>query len=59
MAYGFEKVLPAINTTVKWIEDKAFKQSPLKYKAPGRWADWKLYWGYVKKEVRFWYRDNL
>jgi len=59
MAHAFPHVFPAINTTVAWIEDKDYKNSPFRFKVLARMPEWKLYWGYAKKEVRFWYQAHL
>lgn len=58
MAYTFPMVLPAINTTTAWIDEKKYKNTPLKFKAPAIVSDMKLKWAYVKKEVRLWYMEN-
>ena len=59
MAYLFDPVLPSINVTSEWIDNKTFKTSPLSFKAPAVWPDYKLYWGYAKKTVRDYYVKNL
>lgn len=59
MAYAFPIVLPAINTTIDWIEEKKYKNSPFKFKALAPMGDMKLKWGYLKKEVRLWYQKNM
>lgn len=59
VAHTFPLVLPAINTTIQWIDDKKYKNSPFRFKAPAVMSDMKLKWGYLKKEVRLWYLNNL
>ena len=52
VAYIFDPVLPGINTTIVWIDNKLYKSSPIRFKAPARWSDLKLKWGYLKKNAR-------
>ena len=59
MSYSYPHLLPTFNITKDWIDDKLYRSSPHVFKAPARWPEWKVKWGYVKKEVRYWYRDNL
>lgn len=59
MTYSYPHLLPSFNVTKDWIDDRLFKKSPHVFKAPARWPEWKVKWGYLKKEVRFWYRANL
>lgn len=59
MAYAFPYVFTAINTTIPWIENKEYKDSPYRFKAVARFGKYKIPWGYAKKEVRAWYKENL
>mmetsp|Transcript_13594 Transcript_13594/g.21248 ORF Transcript_13594/g.21248 Transcript_13594/m.21248 type:complete len:211 (+) Transcript_13594:169-801(+) len=59
VAHVFTPVVPELNKTVEWIENREFKHSPLRFKAPPLQNKAKLYWSYVKKEVRTWYKANL
>lgn len=59
MAYLFDPVLPSINATIDWLDNKLYKTSPLSFKAPTRWPDWKMkYWGYLKNNVRQYYMKH-
>lgn len=59
MAYLFDPVLPSINETINWIDNRLYKSSPLSFKTPTRWPEWKMKsWGYLKKNVRDYYIDN-
>ena len=51
--------MPKFDTTVEWIDDKLYKKSPIRFAVPPPANLPKIYWGYVKKEVRMWYRKNL
>ena len=60
MAFLFDPVLPAINVTTAWIDEKIHEQNPHSFKALARWGDMKVnYWGKLKKTVRLWYIANL
>ena len=59
VAYTFPMVLPALNTTIDWIESKKFKASGFKFKAPPVLSDLKMKWAYLKKEVRLFYIKHL
>ena len=59
MAYGFNMWKPDLNETQQWINDKLYKESPLKFKAQPTLNKVKLIWAYVKKDVRAWYKANL
>lgn len=59
MAHAFPLVLPALNSTIDWIDMKNYKNSPFKFKAPPILNDFKIKWAYLKKEVRLWYMKNL
>ena len=59
MAYLFDPVLPAINTTTSWIDENTYKQNPHSFKASARWGDIKVnYWGALKKSIRLYYIEN-
>jgi len=59
MAHTFPLVLPALNTTIDWIDMKKYKNSAFKFKAPPVMTDIKMKWAYLKKEVRLWYMKNM
>lgn len=59
MAYVFPLVLPALNSTIDWIDMKKYKNSGLKFKAPPVLNEVKLKWAYLKKEARLWYMKHL
>lgn len=59
MSYANPKLLGSFNETKEWIDDRLYKKSPHVFKAPSLWPNWKLKWGYIKKDVRLWYRENL
>ena len=59
VAYGFNMWKPEVAETKKWIDDKEYKKSPLKFKAQPILNKPKLIWSYVKKDVRAWYAANL
>lgn len=59
VAHIFDPVLPGINTTIDWIDNKLYKTSPISFKAPARWSDLKLKWGYLKNWVRSQYKTHL
>lgn len=58
MASVFPMVLPALNSTINWIDTKNYKNSGFRFKAPPVMNDFKIKWAYVKKEVRLWYIKN-
>lgn len=59
MAYTFPLVMPALNSTIEWIDSKKYKASGFKFKAPAVLSDMKMKWAYAKKEVRLFYIEHL
>lgn len=57
-AYLFDPVMPAINTTISWLE-KDYLTSPYSFMKPKRWGKLMLKSGHAKKFVRQWYINNL
>ena len=42
-----------------WIENRKYRMSPFQFAAPAVISDYRLKWADIKKEVRWWYADNL
>lgn len=55
MAHTFNLVLPALNSTIDWIDMKKYKNSGFRFKAPPILSEYKIYWAYLKKEARLFY----
>lgn len=59
MAYGFDSWKPEIAHTKVWIDKANYKESPLQFRAQPVLSKQRLYWAYVKKDVRNWYASKL
>lgn len=59
IAYNYNLVMPSLNVTTDWIDNKRYTKSPLFYKAQPQLSDLKLKWAYAKKEVRLFYIQHL
>ena len=59
LAHAYPYGFVSFNKTANWIEQREFKtKSPLIFKAPVKCNKYKLWWGYLKKDVRTWYVAN-
>jgi hypothetical protein len=62
-AYNYNLVMPSLNTTTEWIDKQRYLSTPLKYKVPPQLSNYKIYWAYLKKDVRRLYikflRDHI
>ena len=58
LAHAYPYGLVSFEKTKDWIETRDFKKSPSIFKAPVRANKYKLWWGYLKKDVRTWYVAN-
>ena len=54
-AYNYNLVIPSLNVTTEWIDKQKYLQTPLKYKVPPALSDYKIYWTYLKIDVRKYY----
>mmetsp|Transcript_35645 Transcript_35645/g.54529 ORF Transcript_35645/g.54529 Transcript_35645/m.54529 type:complete len:81 (+) Transcript_35645:556-798(+) len=59
MAVGFDHISPKLNTTSIYLEEAHHARSPLRFPVPARATGWfALHWGYIRKDVRMWYRQH-
>ena len=57
-AHAFTKGFASFEGTKTWIEDRQYKKSPQIFKAPVRCNQYRLWWGYAKKDARTYYVKN-
>lgn len=59
MAYGYLKRGIDVGNATSWIENKEYQESQLRFKAQPILNKIKLFWAYVKKDVRKWHKSRI
>lgn len=59
MAYYYNSDNFTVEDLTEWIDRKKYEASTYKFKVPGLLGDYKIYWAYAKKDIRWWYENLL